>query len=129
VVLDINGIHEVGVDFCDCEKSKPEFIQLLCFGWFLASVDHPKTAATFSVLKYFQLLNFESKASLFEFYNTLARLTDNTGLSPPKVYKSAPSHFSQFKHQIHSIGSIPFVLNYCLGILTNKDAEKGDARI
>lgn len=129
MVLDVNGIHEVGVDFCDCEKSKPEFIQLLRFGWFPASVDRPKTAATFSVLKHFQLLNFESKASPFEFYNTLARLTDNTGLSPPKVYKSALSCFSQFKRQIHSIGSIPFILNYCSGISTYKDAEKGDARI
>jgi len=29
VVLDVNGIHEVGLDFCDCETSKLEFIQLL----------------------------------------------------------------------------------------------------
>ena len=85
VVLDVNGIHEVGLDFCDCEKSKLEFIQLLRYGWFPASVDRPKTAATLSVLKLFQMLNFESKASLFKFYNTLARLTDNTGLSAPKV--------------------------------------------
>jgi len=84
VVLHVNGIHEVGLDYCDCETSKPQFIQLLHYGWFPASVDRPKTAATFSVLKHFHMLNFESKASLFEFYNTLARLTDNTGLSPPK---------------------------------------------
>ena len=129
VVLDINGIHEVGVDFCDCEKLKPEFIQLLRFGWFPASVDCPKTVVTFPVLKHFQLLNFKSKASPFEFYNTLVQLTDNTGLSAPKVYKSAPSCFSQFKHWIYSLGSIPFLLNYCSGILTYKDAEKGNERI
>jgi CxC2 like cysteine cluster associated with KDZ transposases len=129
VVLDVNGIHEVGVDFCDCEKSKPEFIQLLRFGWFMASVDRPKTAATFSVLKHFHLLNFKSKASLFEFYNTLAWLTDNTGLSTPKVYKSAPSHFSQFKCSVHTTGLVLFFLNYCSGILTYEDAEKGNERI
>jgi len=52
VVLDVNGIHEVGVNFCDCKKSKPEFIQLLCFGWFPASVDRLETVVTFSVLKH-----------------------------------------------------------------------------
>jgi len=69
----------------------------ICFGWFPASVDHLNTAATFSILKHFQLINFELKASPFEFYNTLAWLTDKTGLSTPKVYKSAPSCFGQFK--------------------------------
>jgi hypothetical protein len=86
VVLDINGIHEVGVDFCGCELSNPHFIQLLRYRWFPASVDRPKTAATMALLKFFQLLNFESKASPFEFHNTLARLTDNTGTSPHKVH-------------------------------------------
>jgi len=85
VVLDVNGIHEVRLNFCDCEMSKLEFIQLLWYGWFPASVNHPKTAATLSVLKNFQILTFESKASPFEFYNTLAHLTNNTGLSTPKV--------------------------------------------
>jgi len=129
VVLDVNGIHEVGVDFCDCEKSKPEFIQLLHFGWFPASVDCPKTAATFSVLKHFQLLNFKSKASPFEFYNTLARLTDNTGLSTPKVYKSSPSCFGQFHCSICTTRLVLFFHNHCSGILTYEDAEKGDVRI
>jgi hypothetical protein len=85
VVPDINMIHDVRLDFCDCETSKAHFIQLLQYGWFSALVDQLKTAVTFSVLKHFQLLNFKSKASLFEFYNTLAQLTDNTGLSAPKV--------------------------------------------
>jgi hypothetical protein len=98
VVLDVNGVHEVGVNFCDCEKSKPEFIQLLCYGSFPASVDRPKTAASFTVLKHFQLLNFESKVSPFEFYNTLACLTDNTGLSIPKVRKPTPLLFHHIKH-------------------------------
>ena len=85
VIIDVNGIHEVGLDFCDCEMSKPHFIQILRYGLYPATVDHPKTAATFAVLKHFQMLNFESKASVFEFYNTLSRLTDNTGLFKPKV--------------------------------------------
>ncbi|KZP17622.1 hypothetical protein FIBSPDRAFT_957071 [Athelia psychrophila] len=39
----------------------------------------PKTAATFNMLEFFHLLTFQSKASAFEFYYTLARRTDNTG--------------------------------------------------
>lgn len=85
VVLDINGIHEVGLDFCGCQMSKLHFVQLLRYGWFPASVDRPKTAATFSMLKFFQMLNFESKASPFEFHSTLARLTDNVGMSTHKA--------------------------------------------
>jgi hypothetical protein len=93
VVIDVNGIHEVGVDFCDCETSKPHFIQLLRYRWFPASIDRPKTATTLAVLKHFHMLSFESKASTFEFYNTLARLTDNTGLSTPKVRELTPQFF------------------------------------
>ncbi|KAG2086969.1 uncharacterized protein F5147DRAFT_588337 [Suillus discolor] len=37
-----------------------------------------KTAATFQLLCNFQLLSFESKASAYEFYHSLVRLTDNT---------------------------------------------------
>lgn len=85
VIINVNGIHEVGLDFCDCEMSKPHFIQILRYGLYPATVDRPKTAATFAVLKHFQMLNFESKASVFEFYNTLSCLTDNTGLFKPKV--------------------------------------------
>ena len=85
VVLDINGIHDVGVDFCGCESSKFHFVQLLQYHWFPASVDHPITAATSAVLKFFQLLNFELKASSFEFHSMLSRLTDNTGTAAHKV--------------------------------------------
>ncbi|KAG6885483.1 hypothetical protein C0992_005120, partial [Termitomyces sp. T32_za158] len=42
------------------------------------------TAATFRTLKTFELLSYESKVSAFQYYNALARLTDNTGLDAPK---------------------------------------------
>ena len=102
VVIDINGIHDVGLDFCNCETSKPHFIQLLWYGLYPASVDCPKTAVTFTVLKHFQLLNFESKASMFEFYNTLVRLSDNTGLSKPKVCYPMYPHMGQVIYATHS---------------------------
>lgn len=85
VVIDLSGIHNVKLDFCGCERAEIARTQLLRFRWFPATVKEPHTAATFRVLKYFQVLTFESKASGFQFYHALHRLTDNTGLDPPKV--------------------------------------------
>ncbi|KAG2040473.1 hypothetical protein BDR03DRAFT_830696, partial [Suillus americanus] len=79
VVLDCNGVHEVGLDFCGCESAQPHITQLLRVRLFPSTTTDPKSAATFRVLEYFQMLSFESKASVWEFYNTVARLTDNTG--------------------------------------------------
>ncbi|KAF8054677.1 hypothetical protein FPV67DRAFT_1568861 [Lyophyllum atratum] len=89
VVVHINGIHEVAVDFCDCEAAQFSFLQLLRHRWFPATVGQPKSAATFAVLKHFHLLTFESKASCFEFYHALARLTDNTAMDNIKDRYSA----------------------------------------
>ncbi|KAG6876851.1 hypothetical protein C0992_011551 [Termitomyces sp. T32_za158] len=80
VILHTNGIHEVIVKYCDCMPSIPRNIQLLRARLFPATIVYPKTAATFQLLEHFQLLSFMSKVSAFEFYQTLARLTCNTGL-------------------------------------------------
>ncbi|KAF9462998.1 hypothetical protein BDZ94DRAFT_1259836 [Collybia nuda] len=89
VIVHINGIHNVSVDFCDCETAQLPFIQLLRYRWFPATVGNPKSAATFLVLKHFHILTFESKASCFEFYHTLTRLTDNTETEGTKDRYSA----------------------------------------
>ena len=51
--------------------------QMMTLWWFPATVKEPKTAATFGCLEFFHLLTFESKASVFEFHNTLSKPTDN----------------------------------------------------
>ncbi|KAG1878448.1 hypothetical protein C8R48DRAFT_745161 [Suillus tomentosus] len=66
VVLDCNGVHEVGLDFCGCRSAQPHITQLLRVRLFPSTTTDPKSAATFS--------------SVWEFYNTVARLTDNTGI-------------------------------------------------
>ncbi|KAG1847185.1 hypothetical protein DFJ58DRAFT_717237 [Suillus subalutaceus] len=81
VVLDCNGVHEVGLDFYRCESAQPHITQLLC-------------PLHFSVLEYFQMLSFKSKASVWEFYNTIARLTDNTGI---RVLKN---RYESFLHMV-----------------------------
>lgn len=85
VLIDINGIHDVGLDFCGCETSDTHVRQLLRHGWYPSTSINPRTAATFRLLRHFQILSFESKASAYEYYHSLVRLTDNTGLSKPKV--------------------------------------------
>ncbi|KAH0828896.1 hypothetical protein J3R83DRAFT_2296 [Lanmaoa asiatica] len=80
VVVDTNGIHTVSLDFCGCELAMSHFQQLLRFAWFPATTSRPKTAATFRVLKQFHLVSLESKISVYQYYNTLAKLIDNTGL-------------------------------------------------
>ncbi|TFK58236.1 hypothetical protein BDN72DRAFT_873189 [Pluteus cervinus] len=82
VVIHINGVHEVSVDYCGCYEGEEPIIQVLQYGWFPATPRQPRTAATLMVLKHFQIHSFESKCSGFEFYQAISRLGDNTGLQP-----------------------------------------------
>lgn len=79
VVIDNNRIHEVGLDFCGCETAQPHDIQLLRARWYPSTGKHPRTAATFKVLKRFDLTTLESHCAVKEFYLTIARASDNTG--------------------------------------------------
>lgn len=79
VILDITGIHDVALAFCACATAHSDTTQLLRAGLYPATTQAPETAATINALEHFHLLSFESKASVFEYHNTLSRLTDNTG--------------------------------------------------
>lgn len=85
VVMDTTGIHDVALDFCGCESAQSHIKQLLRARLFPATVVDLKTAATFRVLEKYQLLSFKSKASTYEYYQCLVRLTDNIRINPPKV--------------------------------------------
>jgi hypothetical protein len=88
VVVDTNGIHEVGLDYCDCETAQHRTTQLLRARWYPATPITPSTAATFNVLEYFHLLTFESKASVFEFLHALMRRTNNVYITDVPVSPS-----------------------------------------
>lgn len=89
VILHSNRMHEVGLDFCGCGKGNQlQTVQLLHKCLFPATVTNPKTAATIEVLDLFSILLYESKMSAFQFYPSLSRLTDNTGIHTPKVSRS-----------------------------------------
>ncbi|KAF8341779.1 hypothetical protein F5887DRAFT_918968 [Amanita rubescens] len=84
VIIDTHGVHQVGLDFCGCGRSGSMVQQLLRYQLFPATVQNPSTAATFRVLRHFQILNFETKCSAHDYFQTLQRETDNTGLSARK---------------------------------------------
>ncbi|KAJ6480691.1 hypothetical protein C8R47DRAFT_1218538 [Mycena vitilis] len=79
VIVDTHGIHEVHVDFCDCEIAEERDVQLLRARLYPATSKHPRTAATFGVLRHFHLMTLTSKCSGSEFYKCLARETNNSG--------------------------------------------------
>ncbi|KAJ7457113.1 hypothetical protein FB451DRAFT_1047708 [Mycena latifolia] len=84
VIVDVSGVHEVGLDYCGCGSGVSQPIQLLCAGLYPATTSYPRSASSFNALRRFHLLSFESKCSAYEFYYSLARETDNTGLKPVK---------------------------------------------
>jgi len=85
VIVDEHGVHEVALDFCGCGVGGATPLQLLRARLYPATTLLPRTAATFNVLDRFQLLAFESKCSAYEFYHSLARESDNTGVNAPPV--------------------------------------------
>lgn len=93
-VLDINGVHLLDVDYCDCEQSTPRRIQLLRAGWYPATVHYPSTCATLGLLKHFHGLSLCSKVSAYEYYLNLERLTDSSRVDIPNVCQSVLGSFN-----------------------------------
>ncbi|KAG1844094.1 hypothetical protein C8R48DRAFT_750896 [Suillus tomentosus] len=89
LVLHVNGIHRVNVDFCGCDRQVSHRQQLMRCDWFPSTVHQPQTACTRRLLEHFLLLMWSSKISAFEYYQTLERLTDNTSIFVPKSRYSA----------------------------------------
>lgn len=107
----MNGVHDVGIDFCACGRSTQQHtVQLLRARLYPATVTAPKTAATYACLEAFELMSYESKITAFEYYQTLMRLTDNTGVIPLKVSLLADLQFILKFDKF--TGSLPFIHSY-----------------
>ncbi|CAK5264037.1 unnamed protein product [Mycena citricolor] len=89
-IVHSNGIHEVNLDYCECAGAPMHSVQLLRSKLYPATTLRPASAATFEVLRGYQLLSFETKCSAYEFYNALARMTNNSGSFQPR------DRYSQF---------------------------------
>ncbi|KAF9488081.1 hypothetical protein BDN71DRAFT_1403806, partial [Pleurotus eryngii] len=78
-VITSHCLVPVSVNYCRCMTAVLHNLQLLRFGLFPAMTTDPQTAATFKVLRLFQILTFSFKVSGYEFYQSLVQLTNNTG--------------------------------------------------
>ncbi|KAJ7645775.1 hypothetical protein B0H17DRAFT_449366 [Mycena rosella] len=87
VVIDCKGLHDVDLYFCDCGRGPSFSTQLLRIKWLPSTGNLSRTASTFNVLRQYHLLSLESKCSMGEFYNSLARQTNNTGEAPATRYQ------------------------------------------
>ncbi|KAK7050392.1 CxC2 domain-containing protein [Favolaschia claudopus] len=79
-LYDLSGVHEIAVDYCGCrtedgseEGGEPlaPRTQLLRACWWPATIWEPRTCATFSVMRLFQVLNCLGKLSAYDFLRGL----------------------------------------------------------
>ena len=84
IIQHTNGIHAVSIMYCGCARAIPHHLQLLRRGFYPSSQLIVKTCATFELLELLHKLALTTKASTYDFYRALEKLTDNTGLSVPK---------------------------------------------
>ncbi|KAJ7363735.1 hypothetical protein DFH08DRAFT_798215 [Mycena albidolilacea] len=53
--------------------------QLLVYGWYPTTPDNPRSTVTIPMLKVFHAVSLQGKTMVYHFFNTLAKITDNTG--------------------------------------------------
>ncbi|KAF8208998.1 hypothetical protein K438DRAFT_1573084 [Mycena galopus ATCC 62051] len=94
VVIDITGIHNVRVQFCECDGRVKHRQQLMRVHWWPATVKDPQTCTTFAVVRLFQIMNCLGKVPAYDFMRSLELLTNNDGLTPP------PNRRRSFRHII-----------------------------
>ena len=78
VIVDVSGIHHIGVEFCCCHNAPSREEQLMALGLFPATFDNPQMAFTFNVLDNFLLDNLECKTTTSNYYSKLRRLTNSS---------------------------------------------------
>ena len=99
LIVHTNGIHEVNLQYCGCSRAIAPHLQLLRRGFYPASQQTVRTCATFSVLDLLHKLSLTSKASTYDFYRALEKLTNNTGVSVPNVrYRQLFRMSMQWRH-------------------------------
>lgn len=99
MVLHINGLHSVNIQYCGCERSIPHHLQLLRRRIYPASQISIKTCATFELLRHLHKLALTTKASTYDFYRCLEKSTTNIGINPPKSrYRALCRMVLQWRH-------------------------------
>lgn len=76
-VVDINGIHNSSVVYCECPGRMENYLQLIAHGLFPASVKLPSLAFTMRCLSDFHTHTHASRKSAFDYMKALRRKTDH----------------------------------------------------
>lgn len=76
-IVDRNGVHKIGVHWCQCPNAEPKDIQLLRLGLYSVSYKDPKTTFTTQVLDDFLIDNLECKTSASNYHSKLRKTTSN----------------------------------------------------
>ncbi|KAK7434994.1 hypothetical protein VKT23_019900 [Stygiomarasmius scandens] len=98
-ILHTNGVHHVNLYYCGCERSQPLATQLLRHGLYPSTHEVPKTVATFALMELLHHLSITSKGSSLDFYKTIERFSNNTGLDIPKSrYAPLRCMTTQWRH-------------------------------
>ena len=80
-VFNVSGPHSVAIDYCQCsDQPLNMWNQLLRERWFPATLARPQTVFTFDCLETFHELTLQGKTSLYDYYHTLLRRSDNANL-------------------------------------------------
>jgi hypothetical protein len=82
-VVHINGIHHLAMVTCHCQGDRQIPLDLVAANLLPASFIRIRTLFTAQLLNYFRLCNLELKASAYQFYQLIRRLT--MPMSPAEV--------------------------------------------
>lgn len=85
VVIHVNGIHRVAVDFCGCKVGFDRFRQVLRMSWWPATPLEPQSCATMELLRLFHIMNLQGRINAFDFYKGLEAMSDPSKLYPLPV--------------------------------------------
>ncbi|KAI9060950.1 hypothetical protein FKP32DRAFT_1576966 [Trametes sanguinea] len=101
-VIDLNGRHNISLMFCGCDgaaSAGDHVQQLLRFDLYPATDCEPNTAFTFTLLEHYHIQSLQGKISMYDYYTSLERMTDNTGTARLRDrYKAFMRVVAQWRH-------------------------------
>lgn len=95
-VIHSNGVHHIGLVSCTCQGSNRLPIDLMYAGFVPTSFKRIRTLFTISVLDFFRYSNLEMKASAYQFFQLLRRVT----------MPMAPSEVVNFYHELRRLSRV-----------------------
>lgn len=76
VIVHINGIHHVRIQYCQCVTASSEALQLVQCQLFPSTMERPETAFTFDVLRDFHVHSLASKKPAMDYFIALQNHTN-----------------------------------------------------